>query len=291
MTYCPNRPPTLEDVIQHAVNGIGYARANNRRPRLHPNGFIQLDLAKDASVRLHVWPAVPLPAQKTRHPIHDHVFDMESTILCGHLRNVLYKALPLSDAEAAQAIFRPYRMYRATRIAKDDTVLMPADEKFYAVVESAHEDLEPGDTYYMQKGLLHDSVPLGLTCTLMYKLDLTWNTGQLWPCPPISSRITTFAVKRLTNLNCGGTFLLRLKLLRLSPSGRRRKGSVQRDEAALLSYVLEKEIWAVYCARKRTEQRTFCCADVRRRPRRAQPVKAKGCCQATAAHRLLAANG
>jgi|SRR5579859_563350 len=172
MTYCPNRPPTLEDVIQHAVNGIGYARANNRRPRLHPNGFIQLDLAKDASVRLHVWPAVPLPAQKTRHPIHDHVFDMESTILCGHLRNVLYKALPLSDAEAAQAIFRPYRMYRATRIAKDDTVLMPADEKFYAVVESAHEDLEPGDTYYMQKGLLHDSVPLGLTCTLMYKLDL-----------------------------------------------------------------------------------------------------------------------
>lgn len=172
MTYCPNRPPTLTDALQYVVNGIGYARANNRRPRVHPNGFIQLDLAKDGSERLHVWPAVPLPAQKTRHPIHDHVFDMESTILCGFLRNVLYKAIRLSDLMAQSALFKMYRMYRATRIAKDDTVLMPADEIFYAVVESMHEDLEPGDSYYMQKGLLHDSVPTGLTATLMRKLDM-----------------------------------------------------------------------------------------------------------------------
>lgn len=183
MSYSPNRPPTLSDAITWAANGIGYARHNGRRPRLHPNGFIQIDLAKDGSERLHVWPAVPIPAQKTRHPIHDHSFDMESTVLCGNLCNVLYRALPLSDFEKELAQFTPYRMYRATRISKDDTVLAPADETFYAVVESMHENLEPGDTYYMQKGLLHDSVPRGLTATLMRKLDLSYEYRPIVAVP------------------------------------------------------------------------------------------------------------
>lgn len=170
-TLLPQRPPTLAEALEIVSSGILQGRRAGRRPRLHPNGFIQYDLDAACTARLHVWPAVPLQAQKTRHPIHDHVFDMQSTILAGRLRNVLYKALPLDDFAAECAQFETYRMYRATRITKDDTVLAPADEKLYAVVSTVSEDCEPGDTYSMQQGVLHDSVPDGLTCTLMYKLS------------------------------------------------------------------------------------------------------------------------
>lgn len=167
----PQRPPALGTAIEIVAQGVLDARKTGRRPRLHPNGFIQLDLTKDGSVRFHVWPAVPIPAQKTRHTIHDHVFDMQSTILAGKMVNVLYKGVPLSEFQVHHALFPMFRMYRATRIAKDDTVLAPADENIYALTIAYRESCEPGETYFMQKGLLHDSVPEGLTCTLMYKLN------------------------------------------------------------------------------------------------------------------------
>jgi hypothetical protein len=48
------------------------------RPRVHGNGFIQVDLTADT--RLHVWGDKRIPRQNVYTPIHDHVFGFESTI-------------------------------------------------------------------------------------------------------------------------------------------------------------------------------------------------------------------
>lgn len=66
-------------------------------PRVHPNGFIQIDLDHDGDTRLHIFPnkALPhswLPEQKTNHPIHDHKFDMRSMILRGRIEQRVWIA-------------------------------------------------------------------------------------------------------------------------------------------------------------------------------------------------------
>ena len=63
-------------------------RASGSRPRVHGNGFIQLDLTERS--RLHVWGDPRIPRQKVSTPIHDHVFGFTSTIIVGRLINVIY---------------------------------------------------------------------------------------------------------------------------------------------------------------------------------------------------------
>lgn len=69
--------------------------------RVHPNGFVQLDLipvAEDwhasyqkghsgATLRLHIWnpPEHDLPHQETVNEVHTHVFDMRSNVIVGTL--------------------------------------------------------------------------------------------------------------------------------------------------------------------------------------------------------------
>lgn len=63
-------------------------RKNGNRPRVHGNGFIQIDLT-DRS-RLHIWGDPRIPKQKVATPIHDHVFSFESICIVGRLINVNY---------------------------------------------------------------------------------------------------------------------------------------------------------------------------------------------------------
>jgi hypothetical protein len=81
-----------------------YEKGQN--PRVHPNGFIQLDMGdvaggwheshqqghSGAAVRLHVWnpPGFVIPHQETTNEIHDHVFDMRSTLVKGAFTQKLY---------------------------------------------------------------------------------------------------------------------------------------------------------------------------------------------------------
>jgi hypothetical protein len=55
----------------------------------HPLGFIRLKLASTAqgTVRVHIWPAKDREPQLPLWSIHDHLFDVRSSILCGVLEN------------------------------------------------------------------------------------------------------------------------------------------------------------------------------------------------------------
>src|SRR3546814_6146607 len=64
-------------------------RERGGRPRVHGNGFIQLDLTERG--RLHIWGAPRIPRQKTATPIHDHVFGFESTVAVGRPVNLVFR--------------------------------------------------------------------------------------------------------------------------------------------------------------------------------------------------------
>ena len=150
------------------------ARESGRRPRVHPNGFVQFDLTKWGNFRLHIWPDTPIPAQKTSHPIHDHSFDMQSYIIAGELTNELYRfelGIPGGSAEVFKGCGGiSYKIYQAARIGGSDTVLDEVDGIPGHLVMTSSKTYRPGDRYSMKRGVLHNSVPNGLVATIMEKI-------------------------------------------------------------------------------------------------------------------------
>lgn len=61
----------------------------------HPNGFLELSLSPikewdDEGFRFHVWSDTLKPRRDSAYEIHDHIFDLESWVLCGTLENIYY---------------------------------------------------------------------------------------------------------------------------------------------------------------------------------------------------------
>lgn len=136
-------------------------------PRLHPNGFIQLDLKSGS--RLHVWPAQPIPAQKTSHPVHDHVFEMESEVLKGTLENRTYKWVHCAWQDDAS-----HELYEIVRLRGEDTILKSLWPRMSSglIRLEMTEMVSEGEMYGLGAGILHESVPHGTVVTLMRKLKV-----------------------------------------------------------------------------------------------------------------------
>src|SRR5580765_3414507 len=58
-------------------------RRSGLRPRIHGNGFVQLDLTERR--RLHVWGDSRIPRRLVPSQIHDHTFSFTSEIVIGQL--------------------------------------------------------------------------------------------------------------------------------------------------------------------------------------------------------------
>ncbi len=141
---------------------------SGRSPRVHPNGFIQLDLNDEHSKRLHVWPSIELPdRQKTKHPIHDHSFDMMSTVLTGKLTNETLVFLSTSDHPH---VWEDHQEYRGVRIGEEETILEPTGN-FGCICVVKQECIRAGESYRIPAKAFHNNFADGLTATLMVKLS------------------------------------------------------------------------------------------------------------------------
>lgn len=138
-----------------------------RRPRVHPNGFVQFDV-EPGILRLNVWPAEPIPGHPGRiHPIHSHSFDIRSRIIAGALTNDVYAFEPSE--------YGNYVLHVATRTNAHDSVLAPLEKNFWGqpvpsmgyMVCIGSRTYRPGESYTLDRKLFHDSIAKGLTATLM----------------------------------------------------------------------------------------------------------------------------
>lgn len=157
-----------------------YAREGGN-PRIHPNGFIQLDLEpvpaswhashqrghSGASRRLHVWnaPGFSFARQETHNEVHDHVFDMFSEVVRGALWQILYELHP-SD-------YPTHEKYRAVYQKNSDSRLEPTGE-IGSLVETERFRVVQGKCYTQQAFTLHDSEPQpgGCVVTVMTKTGI-----------------------------------------------------------------------------------------------------------------------
>jgi hypothetical protein len=68
---------------------LGHLKATNFEPRFHGNGFVQIYL--NANQRLHVWtPELPV-VEGNNATIHDHIWNLQSTVLSGRIGHRTYK--------------------------------------------------------------------------------------------------------------------------------------------------------------------------------------------------------
>lgn len=182
------------DGLRQIVAGIKAAGGGN--PRVHPNGFIQLDLAEvegswheshkkghsGAARRLHIWnpPDIELPHQGTVNEVHTHVFDMQSRVVRGMLVQCLYEFMDRTDATPPT-----HEMYRAVYAKNSDSRL---DSTGRVGTLRAYErfGVRAGFTYTQRAHTFHDTeTPEGLCVTLMTKTKV--HNGDAYVVCPINT--------------------------------------------------------------------------------------------------------
>lgn len=134
------------------------AKERGAAPRVHGNGFVQLDLTPQR--RLHIWGDPRVPRQIVPSTIHDHTFSFSSTIYCGQL---VHRAMRLHQDHIGA-----YAMYHAVCNHGEDTRLV-ADGNRYNPVITSERLLRVGDQYQFEARKFHETVAPWLCVTVIDK--------------------------------------------------------------------------------------------------------------------------
>lgn len=140
---------------------VQQARNDGKVPRVHGNGFIQLDLAGTVS-RMHIWGHPDIPRQSITTAIHDHVFDFISNVLVGELHNHRYDIKPNQRGV--------FRLHVPQIRQGEDTVLVPVEKpNRYNAHCTEIEVVRAGTSYSMERGDFHETVVNEPTIAFMTK--------------------------------------------------------------------------------------------------------------------------
>lgn len=136
-------------------------RERGARPRVHGNGFIQLDLTD--RLRLHIWNDPDIPRQTTRSPIHDHVFSFTSHIIVGRMVNIIYEAFETFDGD--------YLVHEPEIRRGEDSILIPTKQQVQVFPKTTHL-IEVGTSkrrYHMPAFEYHETLTDGPSATIIEK--------------------------------------------------------------------------------------------------------------------------
>lgn len=140
-------------------------------PRLHGNGFVQLDMLPDPAGRrrrLHVWdPELEGLGQTVRTSIHDHRFSFHSQVIVGRQVHQEYKIVEGADFH----VYTPQPSYFPGGPQTEDTKLHRAGENTYSVREGHRLEVPAGFGYHFDRYLFHDTLPTGRVATVMTVID------------------------------------------------------------------------------------------------------------------------
>ncbi|WP_141715729.1 hypothetical protein [Burkholderia ubonensis] len=154
-------------------------------PNWHPLGFVHAKLSENAAgeiFRLHLW--LPGEGHMNEQPekIHDHRFDIESVVLTGGVRNILYKFD--GDLRGAERIVRVrYGVGRSEMIESDC---------IGHATQIAVSDFTSPAKYFVPQGQLHRTERIGSTPSVtlvrtspaqQYEPRVVFNKNALLPAP------------------------------------------------------------------------------------------------------------
>lgn len=152
--------------FQRLKTKIEHAQLGHARPRVHGNGFVQLDLTDRQ--RLHVWGDCRIPRQVIPSQIHDHTFSFKSTIIFGQL---VHRTIGvLHDAAGG------YDLYQAVVNHGEDTRLEKQQGRVRATIQ-IESLIKAGQSYSFQATRFHETLAPWLCVSLIEKDGPTLSQG------------------------------------------------------------------------------------------------------------------
>lgn len=142
-------------------------------PRVHPNGFIQIDIS--SLCRLHIWDDRIATHSKVFTPYHNHHFDVHSVVLKGTMINTVYDVVPVRDNDVRYDWREYFHKYDVVRLENNNSTLQKNDDTEYYIEPRDLQFITEGKEYYLDKEIIHDSGFEGTTVTLMFKDDIDFS--------------------------------------------------------------------------------------------------------------------
>lgn len=133
----------------------------------HPTGFIVVRVLTDerGALRLHLWPTTPREQGQPCWPVHDHIWDLRSHVLCGTVHSHGYDVA--DDAEGDRTLY-------AVEYGADDRSRMHRGGQRVRLSARAPERVEAGQRYEVEAGSFHASrVPMGAMAATLVATTLT----------------------------------------------------------------------------------------------------------------------
>jgi len=141
-------------------------------PKLHPHGFIQLEL-QGRNRRLHVWD-VDIPRTADPATMHDHVWDFTSLVLVGTLVNHVFEPDWHEDGNFMLWKCQPERQEGA----RGGKVLASTEQRCF-IKRTGRVAINREEIYKFPAFAFHDSEGIGYTATLFEK---TYTYPDAEPC-------------------------------------------------------------------------------------------------------------
>lgn len=138
----------------------------------HPTGFLVLTLLRSESgaLRLHLWPERAREHGTPCWPVHDHVWDLRSHVLCGAVESHRYEVV--DDPRGDSVLY-------AVRYGEGRSSHMHRSDRRVSVWPEVPRRIEAGERYEVPAGQFHASmVSAG---ELAATLAITRTTARAWP--------------------------------------------------------------------------------------------------------------
>ncbi|GAA3628147.1 hypothetical protein [Flavivirga jejuensis] len=123
---------------------------NNICAEWHPLGFIYIKLiqGKKNDYRLHIWPKETRSSNKTKHPIHNHIYNIESLVVSGKVGCEAYSIEKKTISKT--------KLYKV-HYSKSGSKLVSTNESVN-IEKKNISWTNTGNTYIIEKGDYHQSV-------------------------------------------------------------------------------------------------------------------------------------
>jgi len=152
------------EALRESVLGELLAAVAERPPAAtwHPTGFIVLELLRDdeGALRLHLWPEGERKRGRPCWPVHDHIWDLRSRVLCGSVSSHDYEVH--DDVEGSSMLY-------AVEYAAGSSSCMRRSERRVSARARVPRRMEAGQRYSVTAGVFHASrvEPGGFAATLV----------------------------------------------------------------------------------------------------------------------------
>lgn len=147
-------PETVEDLAVALLSRLSES-TEEVEGTWHPLGFIHARLFHDgdASLRLHIWPGSARSPAGTEalSPIHDHIWDLVSQILCGELINHIVDVIPSATESAT------HEMGLVQYQGRENAV--EGSGSYVSWREAASQVFRVRDRYHVPPGVFHYTEP------------------------------------------------------------------------------------------------------------------------------------